>query len=259
MKITWLGTACLFIETSRSRLLFDPYLRSFSSLPAFPMERVSGVDAIFITHPHLDHFADLPVFLERTHAPVYVCRRGLEIAEKQGFPMESLHEIQPRQEIRISDMTIRAWQSCHCLYDPLVLHKTIHRALRPENLKAALTIDVQNHQFHIDLFKDVLAYEISAEGKSVMVLGSANCSRGVEYPTGVDLMVFPYQGHSRMPGYSLPFLERFQPKRVMLDHFDDAFPPISSPMNCEPFRKRAKAVHPEIPVFVPKEQIAYEI
>ena len=80
MKITWLGTACLLIETAQCRLLFDPYLRSFSSLPAFPMECVAEIDAIFITHPHLDHFADLPVVLEHTHAPVYVCRRGLKIA-----------------------------------------------------------------------------------------------------------------------------------------------------------------------------------
>lgn len=259
MKITWLGTACLLIETDRCRLLFDPYLRSFSSLPAFPMERVAGVDAIFITHPHLDHFADLPVFLEHTHAPVYVCRRGLKIAEKQGFPMDALREIQPNQEICVSGVSIRAWQSSHCLYDPLVLHKTIHRALRPEHLKAALAIDAQNHRFHIDLLKDVLAYEVTAEGKTVMVLGSANCARGVEYPTGADLLVFPYQGHSRMPGYSLPFLARFQPKRVMLDHFDDAFPPISSAMDCNPFLKRAQKAYPEIPVFVPKERVVYEI
>ena len=62
-----------------------------------------------------------------------------------------------------------------------------------------------------------------------------------------------------MPGYSLPFLARFQPKRVMLDHFDDAFPPISSAMDCNPFLKRAQKAYPEIPVFVPKERVVYEI
>ena len=43
------------------------------------------------------------------------------------------------------------------------------------------------------------------------------------------------------------------------DHFDDAFPPISSAMDCNPFLKRAQKAYPEIPVFVPKERVVYEI
>ena len=62
-----------------------------------------------------------------------------------------------------------------------------------------------------------------------------------------------------MAEYSLPFLERFKPRRVMLDHFDDAFPPVSARMDCEPFIRRAGEVYPEIEVFEPEERVGYRV
>ena len=60
MHLTHLGHACLFVETGGSRLLLDPgtFSRGF--------EELTGLDAILITHQHVDHVdaERLPALLE---------------------------------------------------------------------------------------------------------------------------------------------------------------------------------------------------
>lgn len=260
MKVTWLGTASILLEGAAGKLLFDPYLKLRSrGLRPFPLDALSDVDAIFITHPHLDHFADMQAILDRCSAPVYVCARGLEIAREQEFDLSRMRRIRAGDVVRIADLEVRAHQSCHCAYDRPILRETLSRALRPAQLREGLSIEAQNLQFKIDMDRDVLGFEICDGDKRIFLLGSANCREDVEYPTGMDLLIYPYQGRSDMEVYSLQFLEKFRPRRVMLDHFDDAFPPISCQMNCAPFLHRARECFPEIEVFVPEEGSATEV
>lgn len=260
MNVTWLGTASILISCGDIRLLFDPYLRRHNpALPPFPLEKIADVNAIFITHPHLDHFADLSTIMECCSAPVYVCERGVEIAGEQDFDTTRLRRIHAGDTLRLGNVEIRAWQSCHCMYDRLVVRETLSRALRPTHLKEGLSIEGENHRFRIDMHNDVLAYEICADDKCVFLMGSANCREDVDYPTDMDLLVWPFQGRSDIAEYSLPFLERFRPRRVMLDHFDDAFPPVSTRIDCDPFLESAARLYPEIEIFAPEERIAYEV
>ncbi len=260
MKISWLGTASILVESSETKLLFDPYLKLHSSgLPPFPLDAIADADAIFITHPHLDHFADMPAVMERCAAPVYVCSRGREIAREQGFDAERMRTIAAGDVVRLGGVVLRAYQCCHCVYDRPILRETLSRALRPSKLREGLSIEAQNRHFSIDMERDVLGYEICAEGKRVFLLGSANCREDVAYPTGMDLLIYPYQGRSDMDTYSLRFLERFRPKRVMLDHFDDAFPPVSAHMDCAPFVHLAQERFPEIGIGQPVEGVAWEV
>ena len=260
MKITWLGTASILISCGAGKILFDPYLRLRNpQLSPFPLDAIADVQAIFITHPHLDHFADLPTVMEACDAPVHVCRRGLEIAMEQGFELSRMHRIRPGDMVHAGGMTVRAYRSCHCQYDWSVVRETLSRALRPEHLRGGLQIDAENHRFRIDLKRDVLAYEICGDGRRVFLMGSANCCDDVDYPINMDLLVYPYQGRNDMDAYSMQFLERLRPRRVMLDHMDDAFPPVSKQMDCHPFLIRARECYPEIRMIVPEESAVYEV
>ena len=58
MIVTWLGQAGLLVETGEIRVLVDPFFsdyeaRLYASPP--PDEYTSGVDALLVTHDHLDH------------------------------------------------------------------------------------------------------------------------------------------------------------------------------------------------------------
>ena len=58
MKLKWYGTASILLESGETRLLFDPYLHAFAEGAPLPLAEARTADAIFITHPHLDHFDD---------------------------------------------------------------------------------------------------------------------------------------------------------------------------------------------------------
>lgn len=244
----------------RAKSRFFSALKALSEgLPPFPLERIRDVGAIFITHPHLDHFADMNAVTAACAAPVYVNARGMRIAREQGYDLPRFHPIGPGEERRVCGFTVRAYAGCHCLFDRPIVRETLRRSLRPEHLREGISIEKLNRRFRIDLYRDVLAYEIERGGKRLFLLGSANCRKNVAYPKQIDLMVYPYQGRSDMLAYSLRFLKRFAPRRVLLDHFDDAFPPVSSRMDCAPFVREAARRMPGVDVFAPVEQVFYEV
>ena len=75
----------------------------------------------------------------------------------------------------------------------------------------------------------------------------------------MDLLAYPYQDRSDMETYSMQFLDRFLPRRVMLDRFDDAFPPVSSQMDCAPFLRQSQRCYPDGEIFKPQELAVYEV
>lgn len=113
-------------------------------------------------------------------------------------------------------------------------------------------------RFRIDK-SDVLAFEVSDGEKSVMVFGSAGMDGRIDYPQGADLLFFPYQGRARMDREMIPFLDALKPKAVTIDHFDDAFPPITHRINAERFVPTVKKRLPEASAFVPEENVWYDV
>ena len=59
----------------------------------------------------------------------------------------------------------------------------------------------------------------------------------MKIPKKVDVLVWPFQGRTNMTKYSLPIIEKIKPKIVILDHFDDAFPPVTTHITTEKFLK----------------------
>jgi len=80
------------------------------------------------------------------------------------------------------------------------------------------------------------------------LMGSLNLEENIEYPKGVDLLILPFQGRSDLSTYTIPLIQRLEPKKVLLDHFDDSFPPISSLVDTQPFVKLMREKFPGIPV-----------
>ncbi|MCL2137682.1 MAG: hypothetical protein FWH40_09265 [Coriobacteriia bacterium] len=83
-------------------------------------------------------------------------------------------------------------------------------------------------------------------------MGSLGLADGFEYEQWADLLVLPYQGHSHLERQSLPIMERLMPHRVLLDHFDDAFPPVSRSIDTSGFVSLIARLHPDIECIVPQ-------
>ncbi len=260
MRIKWYGTASLLIEAGKTRILVDPYLKKYNpQLPPLPIEEGASADAAFITHPHLDHFSDIGAFLEKGLKKVFVSERGIEIAQANGIPDGRMIPLAANEKIAVGDITVHTFHSRHCKFDAGTV---LSAALAPStyfcHFKDAVRLLREIKRYKIDE-KEILALEFSAEGKKIMVLGSAGIEETTEYPDGADLLVFPFQGRVRMHRYMIPFLKEFAPKAVMIDHFDDAFPPFTRAVKPQKFLATLKKELPSARAIVPVEGEWYEI
>jgi hypothetical protein len=92
------GRSCLFIQTPASRVLLDCGLKPAGGFPYLqvPEFDMSQLDAIIITHPHLDHVGFVPYLYEHGfEGPVYctkpvrdtailLCLDYLDVAQREG-------------------------------------------------------------------------------------------------------------------------------------------------------------------------------
>ena len=89
------------------------------------------------------------------------------------------------------------------------------------------------------------AFEISDGQTNALIFGSADLVPHADYPRNADLLVFPYQGRARPQKKLARILQVTRPKCVAIDHFDDAFPPITYRVGTQKFAPTVKSVLPQ--------------
>ena len=99
---------------------------------------------------------------------------------------------------------------------------------------------------------EIVAYEVNAEGKKIFLMGSAGNMKNYNYPKDIDVLVWPFQGRSNITRYSMKIVEKIAPKMVILDHFDNAYPPITNHIKTDKFIRIMQKKHPEIKVIEPE-------
>ena len=226
MKITWFGTATLAVETAAGRLLIDPYFPEKSSPTRVARDAYAGYDDILVTHGHFDHIKSLPEILRSSPARVHCTAAPRETLLKLGVPERQLIQFRPGDAFAAQGMRVRAYQSRHVRYDRAILKRTL---LNPRMLRYAANVP----GILCGLLKypekgETVGFLIEGDGRSLYAMGSLNLDDATEYPTGMDLLALPYQGTSDLLTPALAIIDRLRPKAVLLDHFDDAFPPVSS-------------------------------
>lgn len=104
------------VDTGISRKRIVDALNSFMVDPA-------KLDAIFITHEHMDHIGGLGVFLRKYPTPVFATAKTIDEIKKTsalGKVDYSLFEsIVPDRPIRMNDVTINASRIYHDAADPV--------------------------------------------------------------------------------------------------------------------------------------------
>jgi L-ascorbate metabolism protein UlaG (beta-lactamase superfamily) len=110
-RVTWLGHATVLIEVDGARLLTDPVLRprvAHLRRHAAAVDAPGEVDAVLISHLHLDHL-DLPT-LRRVPAPLVVPRGGARFVRALGRPVR---ELAPGDSVRVGGAEVRAVHAEH--------------------------------------------------------------------------------------------------------------------------------------------------
>ncbi|MBU9728553.1 MBL fold metallo-hydrolase [Diplocloster modestus] len=257
MKITWYGTASIVLESGGERILFDPFVQLRGGEHIFPPDTFAQEKHIFITHGHVDHLLSVPDIQKISGADIYCTDRPADTLEHYGGRYGQMIRITPGDRISIGGIQVTVLPGKHISFDWRLIVVVLSRPQTYLQLRNSLFLAKMHHRFPEN--GEIVIYQIEAEGKMLLLMGSLGLSDGVDYPRGADLLILPFQGRSRLSEAALPVIEKLNPKSVLLDHFDDAFPPISSSISTVEFVKRMAEIHPDHKIIIPLAGIPINI
>lgn len=256
MKITWYGTATIGIDDGKTKLLFDPFVRMNKKIETTPIEGFAGFDAVLITHGHFDHIYSIPELTEvDKNVPIYCTETPKKTLMGKGVAEERFKTIRPDDVIEIGDFKIRVHRFRHIVFDPVYILTVVPRCITmlPRLFRQAY----MNKKMPEG--GEIVAFEIEAEGKKIFLTGSFREYPHEVYPDDIDLLILANGGSIFVPEKTKGFIDRYLPKKIMVDHFDDAFPPVTREVSVERLRKMIKENHPDIEFIIPEICKAVEL
>lgn len=243
----WHATASVeLISASGDRLLFDPFVPLKGSSVSVKTEDFDGFQEILITHGHFDHIVSLPEIVKRNPDVKIRCTKApYKTLIGKGVPERNLILIRYEEKIRIGDFTINTFHGKHALLPGASLSRLSYILCSPA--KGNLPFIIRENSICKEN-DEIVFYEICCDGKKVCLMGSMNLREEIEYPTGADLLILPYNGWEDNFPPAVRVIERLRPKRVLLDHYDDSFPPVTMPLDLSPvlekYKGRVSAMEP---------------
>ena len=231
MELTWYGAAALVLREGETAIAFDPFCE-----PALAGE-ICRTENIFVTHGHFDHIQRIPEIYRDKAKKIRCTGTPRATLIKNGISPEYITEVAPGYQEVVGPFTVTAWQGRHCKFDVKLIFSTVLRCVR--HPLSALRVGKALWAYPEN--GEILFYEIACNGKRLQVMGSLNLAEEEKYPTGADLLVLPYQGRSDLESYALEIVDRLEPKAVVLDHWDDAFPPVSDTVDTRKFEEILQA------------------
>jgi L-ascorbate metabolism protein UlaG (beta-lactamase superfamily) len=115
-RVTWIGHATVLIELGGARLLTDPVLRPWLAHlrrhgPAPPAGLLDDLDAVLISHLHLDHL-DLPSLRQVPRTVRLLVPRGAgRLLRREGFPQ--VEEMAAGDQLDVAGATVAAVPAVH--------------------------------------------------------------------------------------------------------------------------------------------------
>ena len=235
MRLKWYGTASIEISGKEGKILFDPFVPLNGSVVKTTPEDFDGTTHIFITHGHLDHIASLPEIVKRNPGvKIYCTKTPFRTLLKKEISERNLQLISYNQCLDINGFSIRIYHSRHAEL-PKVSKERLMYILKSPYRKNIIYL-AKEHSICRENDETVL-YEIKSEGKTVLLMGSMNLRDDIDYPEYADALVLPYNGWEDNYLPAVKVIERLKPVRILMDHYDDTFPPLTMPLDLSPILK----------------------
>lgn len=243
MQLIWYGNASLILQDEDTAIAFDP----FSGIPVSAShdnnmvlpytQEFRNVKNVFVTHGHFDHIYHIPKLYHNSEVRIYCTKTPYQTLcerwEPAEDPREKLCMIAPGLKETIGSFHITAYQGRHCKFDKRLILKKLFSVRTWKYLPQLLRLGRLNACYPEN--GEILFYEVACKGKRIQIMGSMNLDSDTKYPTGADILILPLQGRSDQNEYALQFVDRLKPKQVMLDHYDDAFCPLTDEIDTSGF------------------------
>jgi L-ascorbate metabolism protein UlaG (beta-lactamase superfamily) len=236
--ITFFGHATVLIELAGLRLVTDPVLRRqvgplWRRTPKPHLGPLTGLDAILISHLHLDHYDPPSLRLLDKGVPIIGPVGSARSLAWRGFT--DVHEMKPGESLRLGQLDVVATQAKH--------RGTRHPLARrtPSN-----------------------GYVISAGGRDVYFAGDTGLfPEMASIGTGLDVALLPIAGlgpwlpefKHMSPRHAVKAMELLRPRLVIPIHWGTYHLPGTVIMRMRPdvhrrapfvFMREAEALEPEI-------------
>ena len=252
MKVTWFGNASILIEAAGERILFDPFVQLRGGGNPNSLDDFIHETSLCITHGHLDHLMTAAEFLDKGtegEATVYCGSVAAHTLEEQGFEGSNMVLVKPGMKWKIGDVRMEAFTAGHVQFGWKRKWGLLRGGRIFRYFWNALFLASAGKFFSEG--NETFLYELTAEGKRVQIMGSLALDPQVSYESGADLLVLPLEGKG-LEEQALAIVERLLPKQILLDHFDDAFPPVSSAADPGKLLRMLEERYPEILVTIPE-------
>ncbi len=228
IRVTYLGVAGYQFETGGHALLVDPYFSRVGLCAVAFNQRVEPdefrlrqglthvrkrVDAVLVTHAHIDHLLDVPPIMRRTGARLVAGPTAVNQARALGLPAAQCRPVQGGDVRRIGPWTIRVFAAEHDrLFGsvPMPGERTTPGAppLRPKDW----------------VLGEPLAFLIEAAGQRIYI-ESGGVPGTLPPELKVDLAILGVALPDARRHFA-PAVRRLQPRFTLPSHQDDFFQPL---------------------------------
>jgi L-ascorbate metabolism protein UlaG (beta-lactamase superfamily) len=115
-RITWVGHATVLIELAGQRVLTDPLLRRrighiVRHAPAPAPGVAEGLDAVLLSHLHLDHADTRSLRTLDRNVPVLAPRGAGGLLRRLGF--RTVHEVAPGERVELGALSVTVVEAVH--------------------------------------------------------------------------------------------------------------------------------------------------
>jgi L-ascorbate metabolism protein UlaG (beta-lactamase superfamily) len=228
VRITYLGTNAYLFETRDTTLLVDPYFsrqslfRMAFKLRPVPEENLitrwlrdhRRIDAILVTHGHIDHLYDAPRILSETGAKLIASSTSVKLAESLGISARQTCAVRAGRTLSLKNAIIHVLPAQHDRLFGTVPFNGPLRRLPPQKIGDWVT-------------GEPLAFLIEMGGKRIFINSGGRPNDVISQKwRPVDLAI---------PGVAAPdsiqavphILAQLRPHYLLPSHQDDFFRPLT--------------------------------
>ena len=150
---------------------------------------------------------------------------------RKGVDRKNLHLLHYGDTLKVNGFQLSVLHGRHAILPKATLKRLVYILKHPA--KGNIPFILRENRVAVENDETVF-YKIEANEKTICLMGSMNLRDEVEYPVEADLLILPYNGWEDNFPPAVRVIERLKPKRVLLDHYDDTFPPLTMPLDLEP-------------------------